>query len=142
VCLLPCMDAWLAQGSSSTPSGRVRIRTRIFPARARTSAHLRTQELWIGTPRTKGDRCRPEGDGSGQIWLKSVFDVRFIRLSTDRARPFRALKCCPQHLHTLFCISNRGGGPKGITRRFTVVQWLLNQSVNSQIHSQIHLSIK
>ena len=45
VCHCECMDAWQSLGSSSTISWSVRAWPRIFAARARTSPHLRTQEL-------------------------------------------------------------------------------------------------
>ena len=57
--------------------------------------HLRTQESWIGTPRTNGGSCRPEGHVRGKFWLKSSFDERFIRPSADRAWSFRARQVLP-----------------------------------------------
>ncbi len=136
--MLELLASFLGASVHGPLSGSVRAWPRIFAARACTCSHLRTQELWIGVPRTNGGRCRPQGDASGQFWSKAVFYVWFIRPSADRALPFRARRCCLLHLHMLLCsFKNPGGGPKGIPCLFTVVQFLQNQSVNSQIHFPI-----
>ena len=66
--------------------------------RERARAHRPFADSRTRAPRTNGGGCRPEGDASGHIWLKAVFNERFIRPSTGGSHPFHHLKVLPRSI--------------------------------------------